>query len=285
VPCDLVLEKLHSRAEFEAARARGADRVAYEDLLQDAYRQTEEWYLPAVCQACGIAVGLLADKQHSWDGRVNFRERLMCPACHLNTRQRFMAHLVRGVLADSAAAPRIYLHEQVTPFFGWARSSLAGEVIGSEYLGHDIAGGTVIDGVRHEDALALSFADASLDAIVSQDVLEHVPEIDPALAEAARVLRPGGRFFFSVPFHGVVDSTVQRATIRDGEVVQLMEPQYHGNPVSAEGSLVFYDHGWDMLDRLAAHGFTDAALVGFWSALYGYLGDGLLTMFAATRAG
>jgi SAM-dependent methyltransferase len=283
---DLVLERLHDRVAYDAALARAADRIAFEDLLDRAYAQVDEWYLPAICQACGTAAGLLADRTHGWDGHVNFRERLLCPGCHLNTRQRFMAHLLRGAVADAAAAGgpvRVYLHEQVTPFFGWARQALGGEVVGSEYLGHDIPGGTVIDGVRHEDALALSFADASLDAIVSQDVLEHVPEIDPAIAEAARVLRPGGRFYITIPWKPELDVTQQRAAIRDGELVHLAEAQYHGNPVSAEGSLVFFDHGWDFLDRLRAHGFAEASLIGYWSALYGYLGGGLLTMFAATR--
>jgi SAM-dependent methyltransferase len=285
VHTDLVLEMLRSREEFEAAVARAGDRQAFEELLQTAYAAADEWHLPAVCQACGTAVALLADKQYGAGGRVNFRERLLCPGCGLNNRQRFVAHLVRQALAEGGSVtPRVYLHEQITPFYGWAVASLPGEVIGSEYLGHDVAGGAVIDGMRHEDALALSFEDASLDVIVSQDVFEHVPEIDPALAEAARVLRPGGRLFFSIPFHTAADTTVQRARLRDGEVEHLLDPQFHGNPVSAEGSLVFYDHGWDMLDRLRGHGFSEAYLLGYWSALYGYLGGGLQTMFCAVRA-
>lgn len=42
----------------------------------------------------------------------------------------------------------------------------------------------------------LSFADASFDAVVCVDVLEHVADLDRVLAEAARVLRPGGMFLF-----------------------------------------------------------------------------------------
>jgi SAM-dependent methyltransferase len=282
---ELTMELLRSRPELEAAQARAVDRRAYEELLQTGYAAVPQFHLPAICQACGTAQGLLADRHHGYEGRVNFRERLECPRCRLNTRQRFMAHLVRTALAEGGRAePQVYLHEQVTPFYGWARTALPGTVIGSEYLGHDVPGGAVIDGIRHEDALALSFADASVDVIVSQEVLEHVPAIEPAIAEAARVLRPGGRLFLSVPFHAHADATVQRATLRDGEVVHLLEPQFHGNPVSAEGSLVFYDHGWDLLDRLRDHGFADAYVLGYWSALYGYLGgDGLLTMISAVR--
>lgn len=281
---DLVVEQLHDRLEFEAAQTRLNDRLAYEALLQQAYAGMDPWYLPAVCQVCRQAVGLLVDHQYSLPWGVNFRERLVCPSCELNARQRLMAHLVLETVTSLDAPPRIYLYEQVTAFFGWARKSLPGEVLGSEYLGHDVPGGTVIDGVRHEDALALSFAAASLDVIISQEVLEHVPEIEPAIAEAARVLRPGGRYLFTVPFYPDSDVTVQRAQLVDGEVVHLMEPEFHGNPVSSEGSLVFYYHAWDMLDRFRAHGFVDVALLATWSALYGYLGGGMLIVFSATRS-
>lgn len=42
------------------------------------------------------------------------------------------------------------------------------------------------------DARALPFADASFDAVLSQLVLQFIPETDQALREAKRVTRPGG---------------------------------------------------------------------------------------------
>ncbi len=46
---------------------------------------------------------------------------------------------------------------------------------------------------RAADATALPFDDAVFDAVVSTQVYEYVPDLEQALAEAARVLRPGGR--------------------------------------------------------------------------------------------
>lgn len=46
---------------------------------------------------------------------------------------------------------------------------------------------------RVADATKLPFGDASFDALVSTQVYEYVPDMAAALAEAFRVLRPGGR--------------------------------------------------------------------------------------------
>jgi ubiquinone/menaquinone biosynthesis C-methylase UbiE len=44
------------------------------------------------------------------------------------------------------------------------------------------------------DAQAMPFADDSFDAALMIDVIEHIPDDRRAIAEVARVLRPGGRF-------------------------------------------------------------------------------------------
>ena len=45
-------------------------------------------------------------------------------------------------------------------------------------------------------AAELPFADASFDAAVACLVFEHIDDVDDAIAEVSRVLRPGGRFCF-----------------------------------------------------------------------------------------
>jgi SAM-dependent methyltransferase len=47
--------------------------------------------------------------------------------------------------------------------------------------------------VHRADATALPFPDASVDVVISNGVLNLVPEKDKAFAEIRRVLRPGGR--------------------------------------------------------------------------------------------
>jgi sarcosine/dimethylglycine N-methyltransferase len=51
--------------------------------------------------------------------------------------------------------------------------------------------------VLHGDVTAAPLADGSVDAVISQEALLHVPDKGRALAEAFRVLRPGGRVAFT----------------------------------------------------------------------------------------
>jgi SAM-dependent methyltransferase len=49
------------------------------------------------------------------------------------------------------------------------------------------------------DAYRLPFQDRAFDAVVCSEVLEHLIDYEQALAEIARVLKPGGRFAPTVP--------------------------------------------------------------------------------------
>jgi SAM-dependent methyltransferase len=49
------------------------------------------------------------------------------------------------------------------------------------------------------DAIHLPFPDSSFDAVTMFDVLEHIPDDQTAMAEALRVLKPGGYLLVSTP--------------------------------------------------------------------------------------
>jgi len=66
-------------------------------------------------------------------------------------------------------------------------------------------------------ATRLPFADASFASVVSNCVIEHIPDNDTVMHEVARVLRPGGQFVFSVPTDRLNDGlTVTRVLHRLG---------------------------------------------------------------------
>ena len=61
------------------------------------------------------------------------------------------------------------------------------------------AGGDALFALLVGDAVRLPFADASFDAVICSEVLEHLPDWQSALAEIERILKPGGYFCASVP--------------------------------------------------------------------------------------
>lgn len=238
------------------------------------------FHLRRFCLCCNETMPMLVDYEY---GRVeedggrtpNWRERLVCRGCGMNNRQRLVAKLIQQCAA-ACQRPRVYLMEQVTPIFEWVKKVNAVEVHGSEYLGHEYQGGTQVQGIRHEDVMNLSYPDESFDLIASNDVLEHIPDPARALAECFRVLKPGGVVLATFPFHVGSDSTKVRAALVGDMVEHLHPPQYHGNPVSANGSLVFQDFGWDLLDTMRAVGFSPAHCESYSSDEFGHLGTGLL---------
>ena len=57
-------------------------------------------------------------------------------------------------------------------------------------------------GAVQGDALRLPFADESFDRVIASEVLEHIPHDTGAMAELARVLKPGGTMAVTVPRFG-----------------------------------------------------------------------------------
>jgi SAM-dependent methyltransferase len=260
------LQQIESAKRFEA------------DLFHDS-RIGDDGY-KAYCAVCDgkfpMSIVRGTDPENT-----NWRETLTC-RCELNSRQRAAFHfLVQR--SKPLSSLDIYVCEQTTAFYqAIARS--AGRVVGSEYLGDNIAGGYINEqGVRHESATSLTFPDASFDRYLSFDVFEHIPEYSKAFKEAARVLRPGGKLVFTVPFDaGLQAHQIRAQVLPNGEIEHILPPEYHGDPMSQSGVLCFQIFGWDMLDDLKRAGFQTAAAYLCYSRQYGYLG-GLPGIFEAVK--
>jgi SAM-dependent methyltransferase len=109
--------------------------------------------------------------------------------------------------------------------------------------------GTVIDGFRNEDLEAQTFGDSTLDLVVTLDVFEHVYDPAAAFREIARTLRPGGMHIFTTPLVNQHEPSEVWATRNpDGTPNFLHEPEWHGNPVDAQGSPVTMHWGFDIVD-------------------------------------
>lgn len=222
----------------------------------------------------------------------NLRETGRCVRCGASNRQRQVASVILSGLGPlrcrslaqlgATTEASIYNTEAQGAIHG-ALSPASGYRC-SEYLSPDARGGTVVDGVEHQDLSALTYADGSFDLAISGDVLEHVPDPYRAHGEIRRVLRDGGRHVFTVPFdhRECLDQT--RARRRpDGTVEHLAEPQYHLDPVHPDGALVYTIFGLEMLVRLRRLGFG-VRVHHLHRTGHGILGDNALVFEAIALA-
>ncbi len=65
-----------------------------------------------------------------------------------------------------------------------------------DFLREELAGRDLDAEIRTDPAQDTGLPDASADAVISTLVLCSVPDLDATLAELARILKPGGTFFF-----------------------------------------------------------------------------------------
>ena len=83
----------------------------------------------------------------------------------------------------------------------WVQAHCSAE---AEYIGLDFpVTGRGLYGAHPDifaDAAQLPLVEGSIDVVVCLEVLEHIRRPTAALAEFARVLKPGGTMFFSMPF-------------------------------------------------------------------------------------
>ena len=97
-------------------------------------------------------------------------------------------------------------------------------------------------GTVQGDATRLPFTDGAFDRIIAAEVLEHIPDDAGAVAELARVLRPGGTMAVTVPSY------------LPERICWALSDEYHAPFV--EGGHVRIYKEWELRDRLRAAGLT-----------------------------
>lgn len=283
--------------EFDSSTAWQSKQTAFSTLarLVDGIddrmiRSMHPFTIEAWCAACESPQRMKVSWHFSGNngqGSIHpaWTEIADCESCGLNSRMRALFSFV----AENPALPttaKIYVAERVTAGYRRLKKRFP-SLIGSEYLGANaVAGrkqfakkafakagynGSLL--IQHEDLTQLSFPDASFDAVITQDVFEHVPDYESAFGECYRVLKHGASLIFTIPFFPNLEKTEIRATISaDGTLHHLLPPEFHGNPVGEEGSLCFQHFGWDILDSLRKAGFAVAKAHLYWGPWQGHFG-------------
>ncbi len=93
--------------------------------------------------------------------------RLLDIGCGTGQSRQVYAERIRGYVGIDLSFEALALARRKVPTAGWSQA----------------------------DASRLPFADGCLDAVAFSSVLHHIPDPGPALREARRVLKPGGRVF------------------------------------------------------------------------------------------
>jgi SAM-dependent methyltransferase len=84
---------------------------------------------------------------------------------------------------------------------------------------------------------AIPEPDATFDYVISNSVLEHIANLEPVIREVGRVLKPGGRFFYTVPcpgFHENLAGSILPGTDRRSYLAQLDKRLAHFNYLTRE---------------------------------------------------
>lgn len=234
-------------------------------------------YLVGQCNVCGKPTRFFYQEEVLW------RESLNCESCRTTSRYR---SITRGILRAVAelsgqesqsltALPRsstkkLRVYDTQPPFYyqtctyplpdllkatGWIEVEL------SQYKPNKPMGKVLAKGVTNQNLECLTFADESLDIIITSDVMEHVRLDDRAHHEIHRVLRLGGIYIFTVPHNRAWDETLTRVQVTDlddpAKDVHLLEPEYHGDTNSDEGGgvLSYRVYGRDVENFLTEMGF------------------------------
>lgn len=200
-----------------------------------------------------------------------------CPRCGASAVTQSLAGVIRAELPGLANAA-VYEMSAQGPLVAFLRRQAA--LLTTSELLDGVEPGESRDGVLCQNVEHLTFADASFDLCTSSEVFEHVEDDAAGFREVHRVLRPGGRFIFTVPLHDCAD-TVARMAVRDGQRVALLPRMYHADRYRGATVLVQRDYGRDIVERLRDAGFAGARIARPAQALFGHARP----VIVAVRAG
>ena len=209
-------------------------------------------------------------------GAFNFG---FCPICETKTvfveRKEWLRDFYQCARCGSIPRWRALIHVLQTQFPNWRKLKIhesspggasseklkrEGENYVASQFFQDVSPGQGKHGFRCENLEKQTFADAEFDLVVTQDVLEHVLNPAAALAEIARTLKPGGAHVFTVPWYRGKPTRV-RAVEHNGSIRHLENPDYHGNPIDPNGSLVVTEWGDDLCDFIARNSGLATSIV------------------------
>jgi SAM-dependent methyltransferase len=226
------------------------------------------------CPVCRTATKFSAE--HAW-----YRDHLLCANCGSIPRERAFALVLERMRPNW----RTHSIHEAAPAGHYLSAMLKDNcpkyTATQFYPGHPL--GEYVNGCRNENLEKQTFDDEVFDIVATLDVLEHVNRPDIACAEISRTLREGGVHLFTVPtYKELVVSQRRDEYNSDGTITHNDLPEYHGNPVSEQGSLVTFHYGYDLAENLHNWSGVDVEVVRFHDLRHGIIGD-FTEVYVATK--
>ena len=258
------------RPSFDTARDERVSALALADRYVDGY-----------CTICSKPARFVVSSDV-------LRENLVCPHDSCIGRYRAVTaalafeyfgdgrrDLDETIHALAEQRKRVYLTETNTSIYRRFAALMPADLFEvSEFLGDEFMPGERVAGVRHENLEHTSFEDAAFDLILTSEVMEHVPDALQAEREIVRLLRPGGRYAFTVPLDPYgPDDIILSEKRPDGTIVHFGEPVYHGDPRRQEGILAYRIFAARALERRFQDLGCSFTTYRVWSQKYGILGN------------
>lgn len=216
------------------------------------------------CNICGNVTFFF------WRNGVTFENSMECGTCGGAARYRLIARVLASLI-DGREPERERLslaglpsNKAITILDTSYKSRLYPclkakfGLSSSEFL-PELQPGRTAWGITHQDLKNLTFPDSSFDYVITSEVFEHIDQPWKAFQEIYRVLKSNGAHIFTIPFNEH-EQTKVRAVVEDGTVRHLAPAQFHRDPLSLRGSLVFTDFGLDLMERLEKIGFETTVL-------------------------
>ncbi len=197
----------------------------------------------------------LPDKERH---KQNKKESDFCPLCHNSTRTRLLASaMMQAKPMENSKTLKEWVKNAAKVDFSLLEINICGnmhpflrnlpKLKASDYN----PGGWkrrlqyYFSGIGFQDITALTYESGMFDMVIHSEVLEHVYDVDKALSECKRVLKPDGVCLFTVPIL-LFRKTKKRAEIRNGKTYNILLPSYHGT-TDVSDYLVYWEFGKDFM--------------------------------------
>jgi SAM-dependent methyltransferase len=118
------------------------------------------------------------------------------------------------------------------------------------------------------------FSNEEFDIFISLDVMEHVFDPKQVIKEIYRTLKSGGVAIMTFPIsNSEAEAWKPRSVMKNGQVEHLLDPQFHGNPIDPNGSLVTIDYGYNIHKAIANFAPFNVEIIRFDRRDIGVVGE------------